>query len=658
MARATDGRKEDPMKSRMLRCVLGVVIAAGYLAVSGAASGTIGPGLTAPALLLKDAAGKRYDLSASNRRPMTILYFFDADSRPSLEGLLTLNRVAKGAKAGGLTVWAITMSEKEKASGFARKAGVTFPVLIDVGGKVSEAYRARQVLPSVCVVGPGGKVLDSFQGGGKATEAMLVRVAERSLQRKETALAIALGDEVLKKHPGNAKARAVKGYAALRRKNLKEAESVFAGLAKQGGEAEVLGKEGLATVYAREKQPSKALAMVKEVEEKAPGRGYVNVVKGDILYAQNRKKEAEAEYVKASSRTEGEPYQQAQRYNQLGRFYSSSARYGKARELFDKAVEIDPYYIEGTTNKGVALEKEGKWDQALASYRSALAVNPGDAFAAALARRAEEMVALSRDAGRKERMDRLVKELVDRFRAQKSEGGKKGDEWTSGPTVLTFVDFQEKGGLAERDGFSTVLLARLSENLNASGRVKIVERALVERVLEELNLGSSKLADPDTALKLGKLFAARLIGTGSLLNLPESSVLSMRVIDTETSGIVQTEIRTLDPGGNVDEELFRIDRDILRMVMEKYPLRGFVAGVEGEEVLVNLGAKQGVVKGTRFDVLEEGAGIVYKGKKLAAAPKAVARMEVLSVEPEFSRAKVIRKDRPLKLDDKVQERAN
>jgi hypothetical protein len=252
----------------------------------------------------------------------------------------------------------------------------------------------------------------------------------------------------------------------------------------------------------------------------------------------------------------------------------------------------------------------------------------------------------------------LVKELADRFRAQKSEGARKEDEWSSGPTVLTFVDFQEKGGLSERDGFSTVLMTRLSENLNASGRVKIVERALVERVLEELNLGSSKLADPETALKLGKLFAARLIGTGSLLNLPESSILSMRVIDTETTGIVQTEIRTLDPAGSVDEELFRINRDILRMVMEKYPLRGFVARVDGEEVLLNLGTKQGVVKGTRFDVLEEGEGVVYKGKKLAAAPKVVAQMEVLSVEPEFSRAKVTRKDRPLKQDDKVQERAN
>ncbi|GAB4229418.1 MAG: hypothetical protein OHK0028_03540 [Deltaproteobacteria bacterium] len=642
-----------------LRCSIpGVVIAAGFLALAGAAYGAIGPGVPAPALSLKDTSGKLHELSVSKRRPMTILYFFDADSRPSLEGLLTLSQVAKRSKSSGLAVWAITTSAREKASGFARKAGLTFPVLLDEGGTVSDAYRARQVLPSVCVVGPAGKVLDSFQGGGKATEAMLVRVAERSLQRKETVLAGAIGDEVLKKNPGNARAAAVKGYASLRRRNLKDAESVFAGLAKRGGEAEVLGKEGLAAVYARSKQPEKALALAREVEEKAPGRGYVNVLKGDILYAQNRKKEAEDEYVKASSRAEGEPYQQALRYNQLGRLYSGSGRGGKAREMFEKAVEIDPYYIEGTTNKGVTLEKEGKWDQALASYRGALAVNPGDAFAAALARRAEEMMALSKDAGRKERMDRLVKELADRFRAQKAEGAKREDEWSTGPTVLTFVDFQEKGGLAERDGFSTVLITRLSGNLNASGRVKIVERALVERVLEELNLGSSKLADPETALKLGRLFAARLIGTGSLLHLPEGSVLSLRVIDTETSGVVQTAIRTLDPAGAVDDEIFRINREMLKMVMEKYPLRGFVAKVDGEDVLLNLGAKQGVVKGTRFDVLETGEGISYKGKKLAAAPKAVAQVEVLSVEPEFSRAKVTRKDRPLKQDDKVQERAD
>ena len=100
------------MKARRRMPVLRGVLVAGYLAVAAAASGTIGPGVAAPALSLKDAAGKSYDLSASKRRPMTVLYFFDADSRPSLEGLLTLNEVAKRSKPGDLTVWAITTSAK------------------------------------------------------------------------------------------------------------------------------------------------------------------------------------------------------------------------------------------------------------------------------------------------------------------------------------------------------------------------------------------------------------------------------------------------------------------------------------------------------------------------------------------------------------------
>ena len=152
------------MKGRMRRSVLGVVIAAGYLAVAGAAFGTIGPGLAAPALFLKDTAGKSYDLSASNRRPMTILYFFDADSRPSLEGLLTLNQVAKGFKGrrpDGLGDHHVRQGEGVRLCAEGR-GDVPRP---DRRGRKGE--RCVQCAPgssSVCVVGPGGKVLDSFPG--------------------------------------------------------------------------------------------------------------------------------------------------------------------------------------------------------------------------------------------------------------------------------------------------------------------------------------------------------------------------------------------------------------------------------------------------------------------------------------------------------------
>ena len=81
-------------------------------------------------------------------------------------------------------------------------------------------------------------------------------------------------------------------------------------------------------------------------------------MKGNILYAQGKKKEAEAEYRAGAQKGESEVYQEAVRYNQLGRFYADSGQYQKARELYDRAVKIDPYYIEGTTNKGVTLKEK------------------------------------------------------------------------------------------------------------------------------------------------------------------------------------------------------------------------------------------------------------------------------------------------------------
>ena len=359
------------------------------------------------------------------------------------------------------------------------------------------------------------------------------------------------------------------------------------------------------------------MQLIREVEHKAPERSYVQVLKGDVLYAQNKKKEAEAAYRQAVSKKEAETYQEGVRYNKLGRIYASTGQNKKAQELYDKAVVIDPYYVEGTTNKGLSYEKEGKWDQALASYRQALAVDTNDLYASVLARRAQEMLDLQKDTERRKRMDLLVKDLVARFKSQKYDKPPE-DVWTSRPMVISFVDFVEKGGLSERDGFSTVMITELTNHLNASGRLKVVERALIERLLEELNLGSSELANPETSLKLGKILAAKLIGTGSIYYLPQGTMFSFRMIDTETSDIPQLTTKQFGGQSSVDSELLQLNRDILKMVIAKYPLRGYVARVAENEALINIGSKQGVVPGTRFDVLEEQKAIEYKGKTLSS----------------------------------------
>ncbi|MBW2600415.1 MAG: tetratricopeptide repeat protein [Deltaproteobacteria bacterium] len=617
--------------------------------------GQMDRGEIAPPFSLRNIEGKTYNLSDMKKHPMVILYFFDARSRPSQEGLLSLDQLAKQYKDADLSVWGITLSPKEDVASFLSKSNLSFHVLLDESD-VSDLYQARMITPTVCILGPGLIVLDYFQGGGKTTEIMLVRLAERKLQQKQTVLAKAISDKVTEINPDNAEAKSLKGYASLEEGNLDEAEKTFHDLTKNRGTAKVIGKEGLAAIYAKRGETTKVQKIAKEIEEEAPDRAFIHVIKGNILAGQDKKEEARAEYQKGVEKKEALSFQKAVAYNQLGRLHSGAQKYDRARELYDQAIEIDPYYIEATSNKGVTYEKEGRWNDALTAYRKVLNLDRNDTFATVLARKAEEMLTFQKDVAQKKRIDKLVKELASRYHSQKSSNKKSEDAWTSRPMVLSFVDFQEKGGLAQRDGLSTVLTTQLADKLNASGRVKVVERVLVERLLEELNLGSSDLADPETALKLGKVLAAKLIGTGSLFYLPNGTLLSMRLIDTETSAIPKVVTKQLALGVSLEKELNELNRSLLKSIMAKYPLKGYVVRVSGDEAMINLGIKQGIVLGTRFEVIEEQEPIKYKGKLLHSAPKSIAQIEIIRVEPDLSYARILNSKRTIRPDDKVKEK--
>jgi hypothetical protein len=343
-------------------------------------------------------------------------------------------------------------------------------------------------------------------------------------------------------------------------------------------------------------------------------------------------------------------------YNQLGRFHASLGKYDTARELYDQAIEIDRYYVEATSNKGMAFEQEGKWDDALNAYRDALSLDKNDTFAAVLVEKAQEMLSLQDNVAQKQRIDTLVKELAQRYHNQKKAPLSQDDTWTSRPLLLSFIDFQEKGGLAERDGFATVLTSRLTDQLNASGRLRMVERVIMERLLEELNIGTSELASPETALQLGRVLAAKVVGTGTLFFLPDGTLLTLRLIDTETTEIAKIVTRQIGSKTSFDQELNRINREVLTTIIEKYPLRGFVVQTTGNEIIINIGSKHGVVLGTQFHVIEEQEPIKYKGKLLSSAPKTIGQIEIVRVEPDLSFARVVSQQRPLKTDDKVLEK--
>jgi tetratricopeptide (TPR) repeat protein len=639
------------------RAFLGFLTACAVVSLlaAGAATGTIKVGQTAPTFTLADISGGRHALAAIEGRQMTVLFFFDAGSDASQGGLLVLDRLLRKYDDKQLTVWGITRSSADVVRRFNQNAQLQFPILLDTAD-VSRRYNAQTVLPVVCTLGPGLEVLDYFQGGGATVEVMLTRLAERQIHRNQPQLAKAMAESVTQQNPANMEAKAVQGYAALAEGKTDEARQVFDRIASSADSSAVIGQEGQAAVLAREGQTEKALALAEQVTQKAPQRVGAHKIKGDALIGKGDRQAAAAAYRAAVAQTAGPPFQRAEAYNQLGRLYSADGQYGEARKLFDNAVAMDPYFLEPTSNKGVTFEKEGMWSQALAEYRKTLTLDQTDTIAAVLARKAEQVLALQQDTAGRQRMDQLINSLVERYKRQEKEiSTKPEDQWTSRPLILSFVDIREQGGLASRDGLAIVLATRLGELLSSSGRVQVVERVVMERLLSELNLGSSELADPDTALQLGRLLAAKLIGTGTLHYLPDSTLLNLRIVDTETSAIAKTVAHRITAHSDLERELFDLNRTILKSVMQAYPLQGYVVQVDAGEAMLNLGSNQGVSTGTTFEVVEPGAAVAYRGRVLRGAMQAVAKLEVVRVEPDLSFARVIEQKRSLARDDQVKE---
>jgi len=78
-----------------------------------------------------------------------------------------------------------------------------------------------------------------------------------------------------------------------------------------------------------------------------------------------------------------------------------------------------------------------------------------------------------------------------------------------------------------------------------SGDYAVVEREKLLLVLEELQLGSSALADDETRLKLGHLVGAQQMVFGGYLVVGDMMRLDLRLVEVETGAVVNATHRTL-----------------------------------------------------------------------------------------------------------------
>ena len=93
---------------------------------------------------------------------------------------------------------------------------------------------------------------------------------------------------------------------------------------------------------------------------------------------------------------------------------------------------------------------------------------------------------------------------------------------------------------------SELLTARAVEAIEEAGRYDVVERQRLAMVLEELNLGTSMVADRQTQLKLGEITGARLMVFGSYQIFENQLRLDVRLVDVESGRVINAVSRMAD----------------------------------------------------------------------------------------------------------------
>lgn len=94
---------------------------------------------------------------------------------------------------------------------------------------------------------------------------------------------------------------------------------------------------------------------------------------------------------------------------------------------------------------------------------------------------------------------------------------------------------------------STIIQERLTTYLAETGKVDVIERRLLEKVLGEMKLGSSGVVDAETAQKLGRVLGASAVVTGTLQDLAKNKVeINARLVRTETAKILAANLVRVD----------------------------------------------------------------------------------------------------------------
>ena len=169
------------------------------------------------------------------------------------------------------------------------------------------------------------------------------------------------------------------------------------------------------------------------------------------------------------------------------------------------------------------------------------------------------------------------------------------------PTAAV-LDFEARGRQTGADMIGKSLSELLFVKLLESGSVELVERAELDKALDELHLSATGMTSPDSRLRLGELIGAKILITGSVFDAGKKHYVVAKIIGTETSRVKGCSVSgtgdylDLVPA-LADKVQAILENDVARLLPKKataFSVADRLAGVKGNGRKVYLDVEEDV----------------------------------------------------------------
>ena len=162
-----------------------------------------------------------------------------------------------------------------------------------------------------------------------------------------------------------------------------------------------------------------------------------------------------------------------------------------------------------------------------------------------------------------------LRALLARIQEQKQEPPSAESARAPRPLVLACLGPAAQGGGSAAEGRALLYRITLRSLLEEQAGVTVVEREALETILQEMELGSSNLADPSAQLQLGRLLPAGFLLMGDVWPDAGRDNLYLRIIDTETSRILASFSRQPDAAAPLLETCRTLAGEIAQILRDK-----------------------------------------------------------------------------------------